>query len=125
MELSEDTPRVLIVDDDDLTLRLLVRVIRRMGLPYASTNDAPAALSYYKEHHASIDLVVSDIVMPEMTGVELSRHILELSPDQKILLVSGYPAQEYEDVLELTGASFLAKPFLPNTLTETIHALLG
>ncbi|MHB8789448.1 MAG: PAS domain S-box protein [Desulfobulbaceae bacterium] len=116
---------VLLVEDDVSLLALTRRILE--GLDYtvlaASTPGRAEALA--REHTGTIDLLLTDVVMPEMNGRELAGRLQALYPDLKVLYMSGYTADviAHRGVLE-TGVHFIQKPFAKRALAEIIREVL-
>jgi len=119
------TETVLLVEDEDEVRRLVSGVLENHGytvLPAARPNEAMALCA---SHDGAIDLLLTDAVMPEMSGRALAEQVGQMRPDLRVLLMSGYA----EDALEgrgLSGAggAFLRKPFTPTVLTRKIREVL-
>ena len=116
------TETILIADDEDGVRKLIHAVLATNGYTVLETRDGREALAAYEANTGRIDLVVTDVVMPNMTGIELGDKLAELNPDLKVLYVSGYrdsppPAQERE-------RRFLHKPFTPDALLTRVREVL-
>jgi CheY-like chemotaxis protein len=84
------------------------------------------AIDVYKKHRETVDLVLLDIIMPNMKGGEVFDCLKEINPDIKVLLSSGYSIDgEAAKILERGGKGFIQKPFDLERLSETIRAILG
>jgi DNA-binding NtrC family response regulator len=116
-------PQILIVDDDRTILTVLRRVLANHGFATREAGDVETALGIaYGEH---IDLVVSDVVMPGRSGVELRRELSERSPAMPVILISGWalPAPA-ESASKLPNTRFMWKPFALNALILAISEML-
>ncbi|MCX5654156.1 MAG: MEDS domain-containing protein [Planctomycetota bacterium] len=119
------TETILLVEDDDAVRTLVTRVLGKGGykvLPAASPREAIATS---EEHPGTFDLLITDLVMPEMDGSELARQLRGRRPDMKVLFISGYTkdAVVQRGVLD-SGVSLLTKPFGLDALTETVRSIL-
>lgn len=117
---------VLVCDDDDDVRQLLVDLLRIRAYQVLEARDGLHALAVAAAHGGSIDLLITDLVMPEFGGAELSRRLRAHHPKLRVLYVSGYT----EDSEVLSGAldegtMFLSKPFLPGDLVGKVNALLA
>ena len=111
--------QLLIVEDSPTQAELLRSTVEDAGFSVLVARDAETALELLEKH--TIDLVISDIVMPGVSGVELAKSVQKSRPGTKVLLMSGY----FPDGLEFReGWKFLHKPFSPGVLTEAIESLL-
>jgi CheY-like chemotaxis protein len=111
---------VLIVDDEDLLLTMGQMVLSSYGYHVLTANTGHKALEILSKSDKHIDLVIVDLVMPQMTGRELIEHIRRLSPDTRIIRTSGYvrPASG-ED-----GEDYLQKPFTTQDLLLKVKRML-
>lgn len=112
---------VLIVDDEDLLLTMGQMVLSSYGYRVLIANTGHKALELMSKADAHIDLVITDLVMPQMSGRELIEHIRRLSPETHILRTSGYvrPASDEED------ADYLHKPFTTQELLLKVKQVLA
>jgi len=124
--MQEDaTSNILIVDDDELVSEYLGALLGVEGYAVTVMNDSPKALKYFTENPDYFDLVVTDQVMPVLTGVEMSRSILELRPNIPIVLITGYSEQINEENAESHGlSSFFLKPINEEQFLSKIKDLL-
>jgi two-component system cell cycle sensor histidine kinase/response regulator CckA len=116
--------RILVVDDDDLARSYEHSVLERHGYTVVSATDGREALGVLKRQ-APFDLFVVDVVMPQMSGTELARHIRQDIPDAKILYVTGFADRLFADKRALwEGEAFIEKPSSPRGLLEAVALLL-
>jgi two-component system, cell cycle sensor histidine kinase and response regulator CckA len=118
---------VLVVEDDDTIRKMVLRLLQSKGFQVLTAANGEAALALCKAREkGSIDLVVSDVVMPGISGIELVKRIEAMWPGMKTLLMSGYTdhAVFRSEVPELTG-NFLMKPFTGEQLLKKIGERLG
>ena len=118
---------VLVVDDEDDVRRLMVDVLRLGAYVVLEARDGEHALEIAQRHGGPIDLLVSDIVMPRLTGLELADRLRARHPELKILFMSGYAERESEGdrARELhPHEQFIQKPFLPAELFRRANAIL-
>jgi signal transduction histidine kinase/CheY-like chemotaxis protein len=116
--------RVLVVDDEPAVRRLLARILRARGYDVFETEDAHSALAFLSSTNRQMDLVVTDIVMPTMSGVRLAEQIRAKWPSVKILFVSGFPTSEALPASELATIPLLGKPFTPEQIEAKVRELL-
>jgi len=116
---------VLIVEDEDSILKLVMRVLRSIGYTVLVASTPASALEQVRLHNGRIHLLLTDVVMPEMNGSELSRLMLSIHPDLRVLYMSGYTANviAHRGVLD-KGINFLQKPFSKNDLAAKVRAVL-
>jgi PAS domain S-box-containing protein len=114
---------LLVVEDEGSVRELIVRVLGRAGFTVSTAPDGKAALEILEADHARFAGVVSDVVMPGMTGTELANIVLERFPEIGFLLLSGYTAETLDLADVLTrGAFFLGKPFSADQLARAVSA---
>lgn len=117
---------VLVVEDSDVVRELTVRVLRERGYTVLSASDGSEALAAAAAHEGHIDLLITDLVMPGMSGATLGSRMASLIPGIKVLYVSGYldrggSAQE----LVNPSAAWLRKPFPPQELARKVREVIG
>jgi signal transduction histidine kinase/ActR/RegA family two-component response regulator len=116
--------RVLVVDDEPAVRKLLARILRSRGYDVFETEDAHSALALMSSANKPMDLVVTDIVMPSMSGVRLAEQIRAQWPSVKILFVSGFPSADAIPASELPYSALLGKPFTPDEIEAKVRELL-
>lgn len=108
---------VLVVDDEHVVLRSCERVLGAEGYYVHTADSARKALELLQENN--YDLMLTDIRMPEMDGIELARQVKEKRPDLDIIIMTGYPSQEnIKDALSLRIVDYITKPISPTVLVE-------
>ena len=113
--------RVLFVDDEASITRLAQVMLKNMGHTVTTFGRAPDALETLRARPADFDVVVTDLTMPEMTGVEFARGIREIRADLPIILSSGYADDVPEDTLKELGiVEVLPKPFNMQSLKDAV-----
>lgn len=115
---------VLVVEDDEAVRGLMMATLEDCGYRVLAAGDGAEALAVSRGEMNRIDLLVTDVVMPGMSGGAVAEQLSAMRPEMKVLFVSGYT----EDALVLEGVSkgrdFLAKPFTPYTLGEKVRSIL-
>ncbi len=125
-EMRGGTETILVVEDDEAMLRVVRRILGRLGYTLLATDSPQEALELVRERGDSIDLLLTDVVMPEMNGRELSEAILALKPGLPCLFASGYT----RDVIAARGVldegmHFIEKPFSLAGLAAAVRQALG
>jgi CheY-like chemotaxis protein len=125
-EPSGGTETILVVEDDQAVLRVVKRILVGLGYDVLAADSPQGALVLVRERGDTIDLLITDVVMPDMNGRELSEKVLALKPDMKCLFVSGYTRDVIASrgVLE-EGMHFLEKPFSVEGLDTAVRHALG
>jgi CheY-like chemotaxis protein len=117
---------ILIVEDNHDLQNLLQRTFQGAGFSVLLAADGAEALRLCQQHDGTIDLIVSDIVMPWINGLQLSEQVRAARPETKFLFITGF-AEEFPELHELikTGETILEKPFLPSELLLRVEDMLN
>jgi len=124
--LPGGTETVLVVEDEDLVRTLCVRILERLGYKVMQARSGAQAIEVAQSHGESIDLLLTDVVMPGMNGAELATQMVLHYPEMKVLFTSGYTDDviSHRRVLE-KGVSFIGKPYTPAALARKVREVLG
>ena len=116
---------VVLVEDEDMVRRLLARGLRDHGYRVLEAKDGNEALRECERHGDTIHLLVTNVIMPGMTGSVLAQRLAEMQPGAKVLYMSGYTGKTIDryKILE-GGAPFLQKPFTPDLLVRKVYEVL-
>jgi CheY-like chemotaxis protein len=116
---------ILLVEDDNALRSLIQRTLERCGYVTLTAENGAAGIEIGRQHGRSIDLLLSDVVMPSLNGVDLAGLLRADNPDLKVVLMSGYTGETRLDTLqEDERFHFLQKPFTPSTLARVLRELL-
>jgi DNA-binding NtrC family response regulator len=118
----KECKNVLVVDDEAAIRMLLCHALERSGFKAIEAANGSEAISRASACSQSIEALVSDVVMPGMSGPELARNLGAARPGMKVILMSGYTDQPPS--ME-PGWEFLQKPFSPATLCDKLERLCG
>ena len=113
---------IVLVEDETLVREITARVLGRAGYTVVEAHDGEEAIHLVRRHNGHIDLVITDVVMARMGGLELARRVAREQPGLPILLMSGYSAEEIPENGLTIG--FLQKPFTPRELLQKVATLL-
>jgi signal transduction histidine kinase/FixJ family two-component response regulator len=119
--LARGQTNILLVEDEPAILQITSRILKNLGytiLPYPSPREALLRI----RDHSQVHLLITDVIMPEMSGMELAKKVQPLFPGLKCLYMSGYTADSSQ--LE-EGVHFIQKPFTIKELAEKVHEVLG
>jgi len=124
-EICEPPKTVLVVDDEPMVRELETQVLRVQGYKVLATRTPSEALLVARNHAGTIQLILTDVILPEMNGRELSEQLLPLNPGAKRLYMSGYTSNVIarHGVLD-AGVDFIQKPFTSEDLTVKIREVL-
>ncbi len=115
---------ILLVEDEPFVRDAAVEVLAAAGYRVIAARDSAQALQLCSESFAAIDLLLSDLVLPGMSGSELARMFVQFRPQGRVLLMSGH-AQPLTSLPTCTGPIHLPKPFSSVTLLEKVGAILA
>src|SRR5262245_36058751 len=115
---------VLLVEDEDAVRALAREVLRRNGYVVLEARHGLDALRVAERHPDTIHLMVTDVVMPHMSGRDLADRLTEVRPDMKVLFISGYTDHAAMHRHLTPGAAFLQKPFTPEALARRVRSML-
>ncbi|MBT8492129.1 MAG: response regulator [Deltaproteobacteria bacterium] len=119
---EELSPTVLLVEDDDLVRRSTESILKRAGLTILSAADGEKGLEQFAANKDAIGVLLTDVVMPGISGRVLARRALEVVPDLQVIFVSGYAPDD--DDADVPGV-FVAKPYPPQKLVSEVHKALA
>jgi signal transduction histidine kinase/response regulator RpfG family c-di-GMP phosphodiesterase len=122
--LGDET--ILLVEDDDAVRRVTSRILTHLGYTVLDARRAGDARRLSAEHGARIGLLLTDVVMPEITGPELARELCTLNPGMRVIYMSGYTGSVLADPSTLEpGIAYLEKPFSPASLAAKVREALN
>ncbi len=125
LQLPEGSESILFVDDEEVLLNIGEEMLTELGYQIVTMSDPVAALNLFKENPQQFDILISDITMPEMSGVELVKEIKALRPDMPIILATGFSANITEDSIKDIGvARLLMKPLIKKEMVTAIREVL-
>jgi signal transduction histidine kinase/CheY-like chemotaxis protein len=124
MALGDET--ILVVEDEPALRELVVNILELCGYRIYQAGTGPQALKVWEEHKAEIDLLLTDMVMPEgMSGGQLAERLKAEDPGLKVIYTSGYsPGMAGKDIALLEGFNFLPKPYPPRRLAHLVRECL-
>jgi PAS domain S-box-containing protein len=122
---ADGSETILVVEDEDIVRNLACRGLKDHGYTVIEARNGLEGLGYMKANPGSVDLVITDVVMPEMGGRELARNLSASEPDLPVLFMSGYTGDDvvHRGLLE-PGAPFQQKPFTPLGLATKVRSML-
>jgi two-component system cell cycle sensor histidine kinase/response regulator CckA len=117
---------ILVVDDDELVSEYLCALLEAESYSVKVLNEPVSALKYFTEHPDDFDLIITDQVMPGLTGVEIAREVIELRPKTPVLLITGYSENITAKNAHSFGLSgFFSKPINENLFLNRIRDLVA
>jgi len=124
-QFAGGTETILIVDDEEYIRDLARRILNRAGYRVITAEDGPQALEMFGKERNNISLVILDLIMPKIGGRQLLEQLLQVAPDIKALIATGYSDATNRDELLHAGAKeFVGKPFEMAQLLKAVRGVL-
>ncbi len=121
--LAQGTGTVLVVDDEPMVLAFAQEGLRKLGYRVLTADTGPRALEIYAGHAGEIDCVLLDLILPEMSGLEIYRRLRALNPSGRVILSTGYTHSPLlREAREAGAAAFITKPYTIEGLGRVLQA---
>lgn len=117
-------PRILLVDDAEEIASLCKRILEKNGYDVTLHSSSREAFEAFRNAPEDFDIVVTDLDMPELTGIEMAAEMLKVKSDTPFVLSTGYSIDIPENIEEYGFRELLIKPFSPMDLVKTVNAIL-
>jgi len=119
------TETVLLVEDEDMVRKLTSELLKESGYIVLEANGGEQALNIFNEHKEIIDLLITDVVMPKISGKEVAEQLKKIHPETKVLFMSGYTDEAivHHGIVD-SHIAFIQKPFSENALTRKVRDVL-
>ena len=118
-------PTILLVDDDDGVRRILRKVLEAQSYRVLEYGIPQAACDVFDANPAAVDLLVTDLKMPGMSGQDVAAHVWTRRPELGVLFISGYTDHTYSETLNGPRCRFVEKPFASDLLLQHVVELLA
>jgi len=115
---------ILLVEDESIVREVTREVLERAGYRVLESGNAKEALHLARKHAGQIDLLLTDVVMPEMNGVDLATRLLEMQPGLATVFMSGYAEGDVAQKIKRSSAMHIQKPFTVNALLSRVAEAL-
>ena len=123
---SHGVETILVVEDEEEVRELVCRVLKMQGYNIQEARDGFDALQIAEHYQGPIHMMLTDVVMPQMSGCEFAKRLTPQRPDMKVLYMSGYTENEILHTRVLgPDIAFLQKPFMPSVLLRKVRNILG
>jgi len=124
--VHKGTQTILVVDDDKMVCAILKATLVRLGYTILVARNAASAIKIMEEYNGVIHMMLTDIVMPGMSGVKLAKIVKKKMPDIKVVLMSGYAEEivRKKDLI-LPGYNFIEKPVIPSILAHKLRKIFN
>ncbi|HLK61071.1 MAG TPA: response regulator, partial [Chthonomonadaceae bacterium] len=117
---------ILLIEDEPMVRQMAAQTLRKLGYVIEEAADGAEAIRLAKARNDHFDLVVTDVLMPGMSGKEVADHLLAMHPQTRFLFISGYTDNTIDQQGHLEeGIAFLQKPFTPTTLAQKVRRMLN
>jgi CheY-like chemotaxis protein len=124
-KISTGTGNILLVDDEDMILEVNRSMLEAIGYKVMDANSGEKAVRIYQKEKNNIDIVILDMIMPEMSGGQTLDRLKEINPDIKVILSSGYSLSgQGQEILDRGCNGFIQKPFNMNDLSRKIKEIM-
>jgi two-component system, cell cycle sensor histidine kinase and response regulator CckA len=124
-EDSSGTETILVVEDEEIVRNLVSAILEGLGYKVLEAGNGEAALSICKNYTGPIHLLLSDVIMPNMSGSELRENIVKVCPDIRVMFMSGYTDDSISNSGILASkTAFIEKPFTPDKLARKVREVL-
>jgi CheY-like chemotaxis protein len=119
------TETILLVEDETGVRQLVREMLQRLGYKILEASNGPEAIRIFERHQGFIDLLLTDVIMPQVSGRELAERLKGVRPSLKVLYISGYTDDmlAHHGVLE-SNVFLLQKPFAPDDLAKKLREVL-
>ena len=125
-ELIRGKEHILIIDDEEMVIQVSRRIFEHLGYLASTFTNGFDAIEYYKQNYKNIDLVIIDLLMPEISGYETFIELRKINPDIVTIISSGYSMNdEVEQMLNNGGHAFIQKPYTVSTISQVLVDVLG
>ena len=124
--VGEKKETVLVIDDDDLVADICSQILKRSGYDVVVARSGKEAIDVLKENQGGIDMVILDMILPDMGGGDAYDRLKEINPGIKVLLASGYDIDhQARGLLERGCDGFIQKPFNISEISEKVRGILA
>ena len=122
----EETETILLVDDEEIVLKICEKMLERLGYRVLKAGSGMEAINIYKDKMEAIDMVILDMIMPNMDGGKTYEKMKTINPKVKVLLASGYSVEsQANEILKRGCDGFIQKPFKLKGLSEKLIEILN
>jgi PAS domain S-box-containing protein len=125
VEDTEERRTILLVEDEDSVRSVVNALLLQQGYYVLDASTPLAALAIFEQHAREIDLLLTDVVMPEMSGPALAQRLVGMRPELHVLFISGYTTPALAREMENPKMKFLSKPFQPSALVAAVREIFS
>jgi two-component system cell cycle sensor histidine kinase/response regulator CckA len=121
----EGTHNILVVDDDEVVLRYVATTLKRQGYGVHPATSGDDGLQYFSEHGSGLSMILTDVVMPGLSGPQMVERILEIEPRMPVTFMTGTAADARLPRQQTKTYKLIHKPFTPQKLLEAVRDCLA
>jgi two-component system, cell cycle sensor histidine kinase and response regulator CckA len=121
----EELQNILVVDDDEMVLRYVTMTLKRKGYRVHQATSGDDGLQYFTEHRAMLSMILTDIIMPGLTGPQMVERILAVEPAMPITFMTGTAAEARLPRPQSSTYKLIHKPFTPQKLLDAVRDCLA
>lgn len=126
MSVDKGKPIILLIDDEIYIREMSKRLFEKLGYDVILASNGAEGIEIYKNNLDEIDLVILDMVMPEMTGKDVYKILIEMNPDIKIVFLSGNSKEEVAEYMNITGEiDYIQKPYRLHEISQVLAKTVG
>ena len=119
------TEKVLVVDDEERSLSLMTTILERLGYNVTALSCGLEALELFKKNPHQYDLILTDLIMPNLTGDKLVLEIIAIRPNMPVILTSGFTdIIDNDKFKQISNKAFISKPFQAQEFVKTVRQVL-
>jgi two-component system cell cycle sensor histidine kinase/response regulator CckA len=124
-EIARGDERILVVDDEDAIAQLIYKMLEPLGYKVTTFTSSIEALEIFPKQPNNFDLIITDMTMPKMTGMELSQEVLKIAPDIPIIICTGFSNLiTNEKALNIGAKQLIMKPVIKRDMAKAIREVL-
>lgn len=117
--------KIMIIEDEDILRSLMEDVLKSKGYNVTAASDGTAALQLFRKHHTELDAIILDMGLPKLPGQALFLKMMQINPQSKIILASGYVDEVLKsNLFELGAKAFIQKPYKPHEILKSVRNIL-
>ena len=120
-----ETQNILVVDDDEVVLRYVAATLRRQGYGVHPVTSGDDGLQYFAEHCSGLSMVLTDVIMPGLSGPQMIERILEIEPGIPVTFMTGTASDARLPRQQTKTYKLIHKPFTPQTLLNAVRDCLA
>ena len=119
------TEKILVVDDEERSMSIMKVVLERLGYNVTAMTSSLEAMELFKKDPHRFDLLLTDLIMPQMSGDKLISEVIKIRPDVPVIITSGFTDTIVNDNFnQISNKAFIPKPFQPKELAKTVRQVL-